>query len=69
MLTINGQPHPRANTDHLYVLREEGGRGLIQVGGAYKAETIKLVEYVEIKEDTLIQIVRAYQHNTNSVPF
>jgi hypothetical protein len=35
------------------------------VEGAYIAETVNLVEYVENKEDPLIQIVRTHQHNTN----
>jgi hypothetical protein len=38
----------------------------MQVEGAYRAETLNLVEHVENKEDPLIQIVRARQHNTNS---
>jgi hypothetical protein len=66
MLTIHGQHHPRADIDHLYVPRKEGGRGLMQVEGAYIAETLNLVEYVENKEDPLIQIVGTHQHNTNS---
>jgi hypothetical protein len=65
MLKIRGQHHPRADIDRLYVPRKEGGRGLMQVEGAYIAETLSLVEYVEIKEDPLIQIVRTHQHNTN----
>jgi hypothetical protein len=66
MLTIHGQYHPRADTDRLYVPRKEGGRGLMQVEGAYIAEILNLVEYVENKENPLIQIVRTHQHNTNS---
>jgi hypothetical protein len=66
MLTIHGQHHPRADIDRLYVPREEGGRGLMQVEGAYIAETLNLVGYVENKEDPLIQIVRTHQHNTSS---
>jgi hypothetical protein len=38
----------------------------MQVEGAYIAETVNLVEYVESKEDPLIQIVRTHQHNTDS---
>jgi hypothetical protein len=38
----------------------------MQVEGAYVAETIKLVEYVENKEDPLIQNVRTHQHDTYS---
>jgi hypothetical protein len=60
MLTINGQHHPRADNDRFYVPRKEGGRGLMQVEGAYIAETVNLVEYVESKEDPLIQIVRTH---------
>jgi hypothetical protein len=66
MLSIHGQHHPRADTDHLYVPKKEGGRGLMQVEGAYTAETLNLVKYVESKEDPLIQIVRTHHHYTNS---
>jgi hypothetical protein len=66
MLTIHAQHHPRVDTDGLYVSRKEGGKGLMHVEGAYIAETLNLVEYVEIKEDPLIQILRTHQHNTNS---
>jgi hypothetical protein len=38
----------------------------MKVEGAYTAETLSLVEYVESKEDPLIQIVTIHQHNTNS---
>jgi hypothetical protein len=66
MLTIHAQHHPRVDIDRLYVPRKEEGRGLMQVEGAYIAETLNLVEYVENKEDPLIQIVRTHQHNTDS---
>jgi hypothetical protein len=39
-LTAHGQHHPRADTDRLYFPRKEGGRGLMQVEGAYIAETV-----------------------------
>jgi hypothetical protein len=48
-------------TTRLYVPRKERGRGLIQAEGACIAETIKLVEYVESKDDPLTQIVMAHQ--------
>jgi hypothetical protein len=44
------QHHPRVDIDRLYVPRKEGGRGLMQVEGAYIAETVNLVEYVENKD-------------------
>jgi hypothetical protein len=39
---------------------------IIIIEGTYIAETLNLVECVENKEDSLIQIVRTHQHNTNS---
>jgi hypothetical protein len=38
----------------------------MQMEGVYITETIKLVEYIESKEDPPIQI-KKQQHNTNSV--
>jgi hypothetical protein len=38
----------------------------MQVKGAYIAETVNLVEYVENKENPLMQTVRTHQHNRNS---
>jgi hypothetical protein len=37
----------------------------MQVEVAYIAETVNLVEYIESKEDPLIQIVKTHQHNTS----
>ena len=34
--------------------------------GAHAVEITKLVEYVDRKEDPLIQVVRTHQHNTDS---
>ena len=66
MLTIHGQHHPKADVDHLYVPRKQGGRGLMQLEEAYTVEITKLVEYVDRKEDPLIQNVRKHQHYSNS---
>ena len=38
----------------------------MQLEAAHKVEITKLVEYVDRKEDTLIQVVRTHQHNTDS---
>ena len=66
LLIIHGQHHPKADVDRLYVPRKQGGRGLLQVEAAYAVENTKFVEYVDRKEDPLIQIVRTHQHNTDS---
>ena len=38
----------------------------MQLEAAYAVQITKLVEYVNRKEDPLIQVVRTHQHNTNS---
>jgi len=66
LLTIHGQHHPKADVDHLYVPRKQGGRGLMQLEAAHMVEITKLVEYVDKKEDPLIQVVGTHQHNIDS---
>jgi hypothetical protein len=51
----------------LYVPRKQGGKGLMQIEGAHAVEITKLVEYLDQKEDPLIQVIRTHQHNTDSV--
>ena len=38
----------------------------MQLEAAHAVEVIQLMEYVERKEDPLIQVVRTHQHNINS---
>jgi hypothetical protein len=66
LLTIHGQHHPKADIDRMYVSRKQGGRGLMQLEAAHAVEITKLVEYVDRKEDPLIQVVRTQQQNTDS---
>ena len=40
---------------------------MMQLEAAHAVEITKLAEYVDRKEDPLIQIVRTHQHNTDSV--
>jgi len=39
---------------------------MMQLEAVHSVEITKLVEYVDKKEDPLIQVVRTHQHNTNS---
>jgi len=66
LLTIHGQHHPKADVDQLNVPRKRGGRGLMQLKAAHEVEITKLMEYVDKKEDPIIQVVRTHQHSTNS---
>ena len=67
LLTIHEQHQPKAHVDRLYVSRKQGGRGLMQLEAAHAVGITKLAEYVDRKEDPLIQVVRTHQHNTDSV--
>lgn len=60
MLTMHKAHHPSADIDRLYVSRKEGGRGLRQVEGAYKATLIGLRSYLEEKArtDPFMKMVR-----------
>jgi hypothetical protein len=64
LLTIQGQHHPKADVDHLYVPRKQAGRESIQIQ-AYMLEVMILMEYEEKKADPLIQTVRTHQHKKN----
>jgi len=46
MLTMYKMHHPKADIDRLHVKRKEGGRRLVQVEAAYKAEIINIAEYL-----------------------
>jgi len=60
MLTMYKMHHPKADIDRLYVKRKEGGRGLVQIEAAYKAEIINIAEYLNTnyKKDQFVNIVK-----------
>ena len=64
MLTMYKMHHPKADIDRLYVKRKEGGRGLMQVEAAYKAEIINIAEYLNTnyKKDQLVNIVKNHEN-------
>ena len=64
--------HPKTDIDRLYVKRKEGGRGLVQIEAAFKAEIINIAEYLNTnyKEDQFVNVVKSHestQPNTNSI--
>jgi hypothetical protein len=71
MLTVYKVHHPKADIDRLYVKRKEGGRGLVQIEAAYKAEIMNISEYLNTnyKKDQFVNIVKSQestQPNMNS---
>jgi ElaB/YqjD/DUF883 family membrane-anchored ribosome-binding protein len=72
MRTMYKMHHPKADIDRLYVKRKEGGRRLVQVETAYKAEIINIAEYLNTnyKEDQFVNIVKNHestQPHVNSI--
>ena len=72
MLTMYKMHHPKADIDRLYVKRREGGRGLVQIEAACKAEIINIAEYLNTnyKEDQFVNIAKSHespQTNMNSI--
>ena len=63
MLTMYKMQHPKADTDRLYVKRKEGGRGLMQIEAAYKAEIINIAGCLNTnyKEDQFVNIVKSHE--------
>ena len=72
MLAMCKMHHPKADTDRLYLNRKEGGRRLVQIEAASKAEIINIAEYINTnyKEDQFVNIVKSHestQPNMNSI--
>ena len=58
LLTLQRMNHPKADMDRMYLLRNEGGGGLIQLETAYKTATIGFNTYLDTKNDPLLLIAK-----------
>lgn len=62
LLTMERMHHPRADVDRMYLPRNQGGRGLIQLEIAYKTATIGLDAYLNAtKNDPLLVIAKEHE--------
>ena len=59
LLTCNRMHHPKADVDRLYVPRNEGGRGMIQLELSYKTSTIGQHKYLATA-DWMLQLILAH---------
>jgi len=53
--------HPETDIERLYVKKKEGGRGLVQVEAAYKAEITNIAQYLNTnyKADQFVNTVKS----------
>ena len=58
MFTVDGALHPKSDVDRLYILRKEGGRGLISIEDCVELAIRGLEVYVHGSEERLIQTAR-----------
>ena len=58
MFTIYGALRPKSDVDRLYVLRKEGGRGLLSIEDCVELAIRGLGVYVHGSEERLIQAAR-----------
>jgi hypothetical protein len=57
--------HIRSDVDRLYVKKGKGGRSLLQTEATYKAEIIKIPDYLntKCKEDQIVKHVKSHESN------
>ena len=60
LLTLSKMHHPKADVDRLYLPRNAGARGLIQLEPTYKTTTIGLDTYLKNTDDALIKLVQEH---------
>ena len=63
LLTMYKMHHPRADTERLYIPRNRGGRGLLQLEMNLKSSTIGLCEYLHETNDPLLEIAKGHDEN------
>lgn len=66
-LTMNNLHNPNADIDRLYVPREKGGRGLMNLEDTFKLAIIGTAKYISSKNnDRLISILNEFETNRES---
>ena len=56
-MTTNGSVHPRGNVVRLYLVRKEGGRGLIRCEECVNMEVQRLDKYLSESEEWVLEFV------------
>ena len=62
-LTCHRMHHPKSNIHRLYLQRNDGRRGLIQLETFYKSSTIELFHYLSNTEDWMLKLVHLHENS------
>ena len=63
LLAMERMNHPKADVERMYLPREGGGRGLIQLELVFKTTTVGLNAYQEQTEDPLLKLVYLHENS------
>lgn len=61
LLNMYGMHHPKANVQRLYIKRQNGGRGLMEIKAAHENATVGLSEYLRLRTDRLTEMVNNHE--------
>ena len=65
LLTCQLMHHPKADVARLYIPRNKGGRGLMQLELCYKTSTIGLYHYLTKTKDWMLKLTIQRQHESS----
>jgi hypothetical protein len=60
LLTVEGIHHPKAYLNRLYIKRQNGGCGIVELESAHNAAIFGLSEYIKEGKDRLTRLVQEY---------
>ena len=60
LLTVGGIHHPKAYLNRLYIKRQNGGCGIVELVSAHNAAIFGLSKYIKEGKDRLTRLVQEY---------
>ena len=60
MMYLYDAIHPRADVDHLYVRKDEGGRGLMSILDTVRYEKPSMIEYIRNRDSKIMTTIQHY---------
>ena len=60
MMHLYGEIYPKADVDHFYVRRDDGGRGLMSTLDSGRYEKQSMIEYIGNKDREILTTIQHY---------